>query len=109
MSITPVYSQRFIEVLDLANSGFTYTVPAGFRAVFKQLSVVNKSGILGTIFQAGGNIGQTWALNAAEGLVGPYEYQWYGQQVFFPGDVVTVNAAGDPLDITASGFLLTLP
>ncbi len=108
MAVTPVYSQRFIEALNLVGA-MDYTVPAGFRAVFKCIDVVDKTGVLGTVFQAGGAIGQTWALWTTQGLAGPGSFQWTGSQVFFPGDVVSMNVSGDPCDVTASGFLLTLP
>lgn len=101
-----VYSTRFLEEVGLDGLA-SYTVPAGFTAVLRDLDAYNASGIaVGRIFLLG-HLGQTiwFAVSAEE----QDTYQsWRGRQVLLEGEKFTVNTEVH-WDVTVSGYLLTLP
>jgi hypothetical protein len=107
MPARPVYSQRFYEA-SLQDGTGSYTVPEGFRAVFKCIDFFYSPTLPPAVAQVGGPIGQTWCLAVFTGGLQPQHVQWTGTQVMFPGDTVVFYTSG-AIDITASGYLLTIP
>jgi hypothetical protein len=101
-----VYSQRFIQEAGL-NGSSSYVVPAGFKAVLRDLDVYNGAGGTASVFLQGA-LGQAiwvhrWALGD-----GASPQDWHGRQVLETGESVTIRT-DVPMDVTLSGYLLSLP
>jgi hypothetical protein len=78
-----VYSTRFITTKGLSGTGSSYTVPAGLVAVVKEVSIT-----------------------------APLWFGFYGGIVFEPGQgfhFQVNNSFGEAADVSAHGYLLTLP
>lgn len=103
--VIPVYSVRFFAEHGL-NGTVTYTVPAGFKAVLRDLDAYNGGGVISTSVFLEGNNGQSiWSdSSSAQAKVS----QWRGRQVIEPGETITLTTTG-AWDITVSGYLLSLP
>lgn len=101
-----VYSTSFIQERGL-NGTFNYTVPAGFVAVVRDADVFWGGGVALPDFRMRGQAGQTiWFY---EFVLGHGEsIEWRGRQVMDPLGVLSV-VTGDPMDVTVSGYLLTVP
>lgn len=112
MMASPVFSQRFFQARNLSG-GSNYTVPDGFRAVVRDIDVFDGSVTGDNVFQAISDaLGQTFAfwrspLTGGSLNAGSW-FGWRGRQVFFPDDTITFFADSG-LDVTVSGYLLTLP
>lgn len=101
----PVYSTRFIAEQGLVGVA-AYTVPAGYRAVVKQLSLYNGGGVSVTTAIWHGSVGQALALFASN--LTASDAFFVGMQVFNPGETFDITTNG-AWDVTASGYLLSLP
>jgi hypothetical protein len=105
----PVYSTCFVQEKGLSSNA-VYAVPPGFVAVMRDIDLYGNVVADGDVFVQGAQ-GQTiwWVgFNVGERKVS----QWSGRQVFQPLDTIIVNPQLGPLDaidITISGYLLTLP
>lgn len=100
-----VYSTRLIEAH--ATSAETYTVPAGYRLVVRDADCFYPGG-LGQSAQLEGPAGQIFAYFPFAAAVNGVLSSWRGRQVFEPGETITF-ASTAAMDITVSGYLLTLP
>lgn len=107
-----VYSTRFITTKGLSGTGASYTVAAGLVAVVKEITVY-ASPLLGltTVFFEDDLTGAAfWAQDATVGS--PVTGSFYGGIVFEPGQgfhFQVNNAFGEAADVSAHGYLLTLP
>jgi hypothetical protein len=105
-----VYSTQFYQGTPVAGLSNIYTVPAGYRAILRDLD-----GVLGfvdgnlALFNLGVNFNGIYA----QAIVGNQNLnlRWRGRQVLDPGDSITVTyvATSATLQIVVSGYLLTLP
>jgi hypothetical protein len=103
-----VYSNRLFQALALMASA-SFTVPAGFKAVLRDVDVFVYGSTTGQAFSIVGPIGQIiWNLNIGGPSNGSW-HQWSGRQVFGPGEQVFFEATAPGTDVTASGYLLQLP
>lgn len=102
----PVYSTRFLEVRGLTTT-LPYVVPAGVVAVVRDVDAF-RTGILGATVIFHGAVGQAiWGKDYPPGSTDAYS-SWRGRQVFLPGETFDVQAS-NPVDVTVSGYLLSLP
>lgn len=105
----PVYSSRFIQQVGLDSSA-SFAVPSGFIAVVRDLDAYCNATIgFANLFMEGA-IGQTIAWHSWE-VTTQDQFQWRGRQVLEPGETLTVVAdtgVGVGIDVTVSGYLLTL-
>lgn len=105
---SPVYSTQFIARAGL-NVNVGYTVPAGYRAVLRDVDVACATGSGDTriFFLENPQGGLVWvAIANPESYV---SFQWRGRQVYNPGEIITFNPAEGAWDVMGSGYLLTLP
>ena len=104
---SPVYSTRIFAALALEGSQ-TFTCPAGYRTVLRDVDLWMYNNADTDFFYVAGSEDQNiWAIVADAGVFGAY--QWRGRQVFNPGELIIFSNAGGFVDVTASGYLLTLP
>jgi hypothetical protein len=105
---SPVYSTRLFEALALTTN-VGYTVPAGVRAVLRDVDIFIGAHGTETAFAILGGMGQViWYVDVASATTGQ-SFQWRGRQVFNPGDIISFVASANGVDVSASGYLLTLP
>jgi hypothetical protein len=101
----PVYSVNFLS--ESASTGLkSFPVPAGFRAVIRDLDIVLEptGGAVLQLFGAGVGI---WI--AEVGFEGSFTYYaWRGRQVVDYPSAIDVNTS-DTADYRLSGYLLSLP
>jgi hypothetical protein len=106
--VADVYSTNFLD-LHAAALGIGYEVPAGFKAIvrdidvfFTALAVIN----LNIIGPSGGTFAYFSYIPSGSAF-----QDWRGRQVFSPGDVIGVTGTIDAgsFDLRMSGYLLTLP
>lgn len=102
----PVYSTSFIQRKGLSSS-VVYLVPAGFRAVVVDVehywngpSLVND-----TFFH--GDAGQTW-LYIGNTIASGIRWGTFTGRVVLETQLEVVTGS-DPVDVTVSGYLLSLP
>lgn len=100
-----VYSTKLFEGRDV--SSWSYTVPAGFRLVVRDIDVFFGGGVEGGAANFVGTLGQTFAYFPFTGLESSGQH-WQGRAVFDPGDEIGL-VSGVGVDVTVSGYLLTLP
>lgn len=99
-----VYSERFIA--EHAGSEELYTVPAGYRAVIRCITSFNGSALINEISAV---ILVVADVTLYQVNLGPNEWETHDLRIVVnPGEAFT-NAGGDDIDITVSGYLLTLP
>lgn len=101
-----VYSTNFFSGHGI-NGSSTYNVPAGFIAVVRDADVFWGGGVALPDFRMIGQAGQTiWFF---EFVLGHGEsIEWRGRQVIDPLGTLTV-VTGDAMDVTISGYLLSVP
>lgn len=100
-----VYSVQFAALQGL-NGTHTLTVPAGFKAVLRDLDAYNGGGASSTDLFLIGSAGQT-IFNDSSALQ-PKNSQWRGRQVLEELETWALRTTG-AWDVTVSGYLLTLP
>ena len=102
-----VYSTRFI-----SEAGVTafadYTVPAGFRAVLRDVWVYAGSQITTVDFQLFSGTGAVmWSIGNPP--LNPAFWFWQGRQVYEEGEAIGFQVHAGNVDYSASGYLLDLP
>lgn len=102
----PVYSTSVLQVQGLTSSA-TYTVPAGQLLVVRDIEHYwnGPSASNHTFWE--GDAGQTWFFIENTITSGQRWGTWTGRVVLREQLVVRTDA--DPVDVTISGYLLTLP
>jgi hypothetical protein len=103
----PVYSERFVAVSGLT-SIVSYTVPAGYRMVLRDIDIFQGSQPTAPDFRCRGAGGAT-IFQITGGVLTDTWSAWRGRQVFYEGERVDFIANVGNCDVTASGYLLTLP
>ena len=108
--MSTVYRQRFVAFHAEVAGEIDYVVPAGFRAVLRDVWFAAKpSGGESTtaIFNAVG--GYLWVQDWPSATAA--FFFWQGRQVFEEGEAIRlyVNGIATPIDGQASGYLLSLP
>lgn len=98
-----VYSKRLIQAQAL-NGSASFTVPAGYTCVVRDLDAFVASGGSGAGLFLIGAGGQTMAAYNSIGSAFAV-FAWRGRQVLEAGETVTVTTTG-PCDVTVSGYLL---
>ena len=103
-----VFSTRFIAVHDQPVAiPATYLVPAGFVAVVRDVDAYFGSSLsVKTVFARGSAAQIFWQETVGANLAG--WRQWEGRQVIYAGETLSLFA-DELVDLTASGYLLTLP
>lgn len=106
----PVYSTQFLSNTVFGNHTESYTVPAGYRAVIRDISGVGVAGDTETL------IYQIAAADAGiiQRQLPPLltrQIHWEGRVVLNPGDEISVNVTGaaSVSQWTVSGYLLQAP
>jgi hypothetical protein len=102
-----IYSTRFIAVKG-GTTLHTYTVPAGFVAVIRDVDTYASSEFSAAQVFLEGHLGQAlWAWTAG---LGQESYgSWRGRQVINAGETFGLRFNISEADGTCSGYLLTLP
>jgi hypothetical protein len=105
--MSAVYSTSFMQRLRL-DGGSPYTVPAGVVAVLRDWDAYVRSddAIEGSVALLGGAGQIVDSFTMAAGVA--QKHQWTGRQVIPSGQTFTVSTPC-PVDVTLSGYLLTLP
>lgn len=101
-----VYSRRFYAVHDLDGTGPDLGPPPGEVWIVRDIDVVNGE-LLNNVLWLG-SAGQVIWANSFGGTIAFDFASFRGRQVFEPGDTFHFHTTA-PLDITASGYALTLP
>ena len=103
-SISPV---RFGQAAITTSASALYTTPALTRALIKEISVVNTTGVAATfdiyLVPSGGTAGTANALFYQQPLAAKATLQWNGLQVLNAGDTLQVKASASGLTVVASG------
>lgn len=102
----PLYSYQFLAALGL-NGSLPYTVPGDVRAVLRDLDAYY-NGLVEASIHLEGSLGQTIWYNGFSAGGNPQYASWRGRQVLDPGDTLTVTT-DQAIDVTISGYLLSLP
>lgn len=108
--MSTVFSTRFL--LSTGSTGATYTVPSGKVAVLRSVTAVNRDGssqwFLVSINPAGAYVvfGQ---LEANDATVGRASSIRELRLVVNAGEQMRVSTSSANMDVTLSGYLLTLP
>lgn len=105
-----VYSVRLYHGLGVSPGTIVaYTVPAGYRAILRDIDCYSSAGVSNSEIYIEGDLGQT-IFHAEVAATTQDSPQWRGRQVFEPGETISINVGGaSAWDITMSGYLLTLP
>lgn len=112
----PVYSTRFASAPAVTGGPFVaYTVPAGYLAVVKDMSIVWGDVIASGVdawFQTD-DLTKLWRYTWAFTLGTPTNFggtaAWWGMKVLTAGEELQVQTAAGTVDFAASGYLLQLP
>lgn len=103
-TITPV---RFGQAAITTSAATLYTTPASTRALIKEISVVNTTGVTATfdvyLVPSGGTAGTANALFYQQPLAAKSTLQWNGLQILNAGDTLQVKASATGLTVMASG------
>lgn len=102
----PVYSERLAQVLGLSGLELV-SIPAGFTAVLRDFDVYWGGGVIRRAVFLRGAGGQTIFYNSFGDTGGQYA-SWRGRQVIQAGETFSIFTE-DAMDVTLSGYLLTLP
>lgn len=103
----PVYSVRLFEALGLEDV-VSFTCVEGFTTVIRDVDIFFYAHDTESGFSLAGALGQYfWVVTvpAGDGTT----LQWRGRQVFNPGDTVGVGVGPGQVDVTISGYQLSLP
>jgi hypothetical protein len=101
----PVFSTRFFGLQEVAGS-YTYTVPAGYRAVLRCVDLVQQGTSSNAFGLAVIGLGFIWYIDSAT-YSASVHFQWQGRQVLNPGEQLQADLPG-LCTIFASGYLLSL-
>lgn len=102
-----VYSTRFFSVAG-ATGATGFLVPAGFRAVLRDVWVYVGSEPLPTeVILVSGTGAKMWVTTTSP--LSPMFYFWQGRQVYEAGEFIQMFVTPGNADLSASGYLLTLP
>lgn len=101
----PVYSTRFIAEVGL-NGTRTVVCPANFVLVLRDLDAYANVTFASRELYLHGSVGQT-IYHDAWGEESQHSSQWTGRQIIQPGESFDVTTT-DLIDVTVSGYLLTL-
>jgi hypothetical protein len=103
----PVYSTRFITRYVPGSSLTAFVCPAGFRAIVRDIELLETSPG-GGIFQASAGAGIVF-WTAGPNLTSTYNYYpWHGRVIFEEGEQLEIS--NDlPVSMYAGGYLLSLP
>jgi hypothetical protein len=101
-----VYSELLVAELGLTGTA-TFTVPAGFRCVLRDLDAYNGGTFTSDTIFLHGQLGQAIWYGQTSSSEGSY-HSWRGRQVIDQGLTFAVAVSGT-WDVTVSGYLLTLP
>lgn len=112
----PVYSTSFVSVPSASGGPFdAYTVPLGYIAVVKQMSIVWGDVVasgLDAWFQKD-DLTKIWRYAYAFTPSTPSNFggvsAWWGMHVLTEGQILQVQTAAGTCDFAASGYLLTTP
>lgn len=98
-----VYSTKLISQLCAAGSTLTYTVPAGYVCVVRDISITPEaSGLtLARVFAGGNQI----VFSVTSGVLNVTQ-SWEGRQVFNAGETIEASATGAGVYFMVSGYLL---
>jgi hypothetical protein len=103
-----VYSTRFLAFAAAGTSTETYTCPAGYVAVIRDIvgfSPAEGGGLVQVYLGESGAV----LLNVASSSEGATVTHWTGHQVIAAGETfVALLLGGDEASVTVSGYLLTL-
>jgi hypothetical protein len=102
----PVYSTEFFAIAGLSGT-HTYIVPAGFIAILRDVDAYANVTVASRELHLIGDHGQTiwWQ---SWGTEDQFAAQWHGRQVIEPGGIIRA-VTSDLIDVSASGYLLSLP
>lgn len=105
-----VYSVRLFQALGLSpGTVVAYTVPAGYRAILRDIDLYSSAGVSNSEIYIEGALGQT-IFHAEVAATTQDSPQWRGRQVLYEGETISVNVGGaSSWDVTISGYELTLP
>lgn len=101
-----VYSVQLYEGRNV-NDG-SLTVPDGFIWIVRDIDAFFGGGLDGGACNFIGSLGQTFAYFSFTGLVSS-SFSWRGRQVFNPGQTFGFISDRAGVDVTISGYQLTLP
>lgn len=106
-----VYSQRFCAAIATNTATVLYTVPAGFVAVVRCMTIGYSTGATGQgtlTVQLGASNSRIYVKDLAANQLGADQVDMY--LVLPPGEVIRLSFTGTSTPyFTASGYLLTLP
>lgn len=102
----PVFSTSFLQQQGMYPSA-TYAVPAGFRAVVRDIELYWNGPSLDTSVHFIGDQGQTWFFDLFTVSSGQRWGSFTGRVVLDLGFSITSD--NDPVDVSVSGYLLSLP
>lgn len=100
-----VYSVQFYEGRDVSSA--TLTVPPGLIWIVRDIDAFFGGGLSGDACNFVGSLGQTFAYFSYIALIST-GFTWRGRQVFNPGQTFGF-VSGEGVDVTISGYQLTLP
>jgi len=102
----PVYSTLLIDSPGLSGSA-AFLVPPGYICVVRDIDAVWFTGIGGTVEAGRGGAAVFWGVSQDPVLL-LATASWRGRHVIPEGDQLVI-ATSQPADVSASGFLLSLP
>lgn len=103
-----VYSHLFIRANSPGPATYSYTVPAGYRAIVRDSDTYAGGSISSSgdcFFDLDGVVYDWFTVDVDTTVV----HQWRGRQVAESGSVLTVTITGIAMSTSVSGYLLTLP
>lgn len=106
-----VYSALLLQGTIPFPGHITYTVPAGFRAVVRDIVALRAAAQPGSsagFFVLGPGSDFIYAVTAPKARNG-VTFHWEGHQIVDVGGLITAAAEDDSWNVKVSGYLLTLP
>lgn len=106
----PVYSSSFFAGATEDGTLDAYTVPAGFIAIIRFVTIFNFSGSTVTVdIDFAGSGSRTGVILYQEVPSGAPSVDWDGRLVLAPGDVVRITNSTASTVVSISGYLLSTP
>lgn len=103
-----LYSTQFAAVQGLVASSHTYTVPAGFIAIVRDIDAFADTSGTSTFLVARGPASNVF-FYAEFLLATTSSKEWRGRQVLNTGETLVLQAGPAAVDVMASGYLLSMP